>query len=462
MGPPQHRRGDKRKKSIARKRARHSENETEEVQRWGELHDSVVEKILSYIPVPKLLQFRSVCKHWKRMIDSPQFRCLRHQVPSTTQTSFLVLQLCFSHAYMGCDWISLHNNYFAFNSLNIRVLRIFNPLLNSWYTFPPSVLTRGEIFSRSYHRGLWCIQLLSNGGDGDMTQIMIHNPTSGWIKEVPSSINPKLKVLISLVVEKESSNFKLISSGCTIAGCTFRQEVSLHTQVYDSVTNRWKSAGNLPNPFLQFKTDGYLHVMYAVADHYVYYIVGRSRRTQAELDSSDIEVGTSEFHWNWFTNLLAFDLNDYVWKLVPGDLPFEVTRRSKIKLFERNGALVLVELAQTEEREWKMSIGWKPRIYSWDRQSSPDMLIWTEIAVTPPPTERQFQKLFYHQRGHEYAGLWAGQGDCIVFFSGTFWGHRALLYNISSRIWTVSEFGPKRPKRSKWFMPLPFDLSLNR
>ncbi|KAL2630359.1 hypothetical protein R1flu_015045 [Riccia fluitans] len=424
---------------------------------WTQLPEHIVRKISIRLPVPKLLQLRAVCKQWKQLIDSPDFPRLRSEIPSSDGTNFLLLQMNCSFLNTADDWTTLDDAEFAVHSLNIHDLCLYNPFLHNWYKLPPSILTQKEIFCRSYHRGVWSIQILSKKRkwlDDDELRILVHHPTSGWKREIPNTFGPKLRTLLSLVVDNETNNFKLITTGCAETECSCTPASCVHTQVYDSVSHRWTTAGNLPTSVLLFKTNGRSNVMHIVIGHQVYYMISRiSRAFRPSIEPPDDQ---SRHTWTF----LSFNLHNYCWTVIDGKMPFTDVMHFRTVAFERNEAIVVAQLTSTSSYDWRSSLGWKLRVYTWDRRRHHNVLTWREVPVCPPPEDERLPKLFYRQRSHRFAGSWAGQGDFIIFVSGSCWGHRALLYNITSKAWTVTDFGPRMTKQPLLFITLPFDLTL--
>ncbi|KAL3688273.1 hypothetical protein R1sor_014582 [Riccia sorocarpa] len=428
---------------------------------WTQLPEHILRKISIRLPVPQLLQLKTVCKQWKQLLDSPDFWRLRSEIPSSEETNFLVLQMNCSFLNTADDWITLDDTEFAVHSLNIHDLSMYNPFLRNWYRLPPSTLTQREIFCRSYHRGVWCIQVLSKKRkrlDDDELRIEVHHPTSGWRREIPNTFGPKLRILLSLVVDNETNNFKLITTGCADSEWTCTHASCVHTQVYDSVSQRWTTAGDLPTSILLFKTNGRFNVMQIVIGHRVYYMVTRVSTEFAASNPLD-EAPDDDSQLTW--TFLSFNLRDNRWTLIDGRIPFTDVMHFRTITFERNEEIVVAQLTSTSSYEWRSSLGWKLRVYTWDTQRNPNFLVWREVPVCSPPEDEGLPKLFYRQRSHRFAGSWTGQGDFIIFVSGSCWGHRALLYNITSKAWTVTDFGPRLTKQPLLFITMPFDLTLN-
>ncbi|OAE29223.1 hypothetical protein AXG93_969s1060 [Marchantia polymorpha subsp. ruderalis] len=329
------------------------EEERAEVEIWSQLDvdGRLLGMILARLPVPKLLQFRTVCKDWKCLIDSSYFSEIRRQVPSCVKVNFLVLELRYPQGYVDqFDRLPICPQYCAVN-INCKNLRMYNPVLDTWYTGP--------------------------------------------------CFNTNLKVIPA------------------------EQLIAIPT----------------------------------VIGHCVYYFLGCRRLEEriyspdspAEIEDLDCSAVWNEFH-------ISFDWKKSSWTKVAGNLPHGLSTHFGVITFERNGSIVLADLTRTDDSAWKESLGLKLRLNSWNPSVNPDSITWTEIPVSVLPKDEDFQELFSDQEGISYAGCWRGHEDHLIFFSGVLWSHRALVYNITSKEWILSEFGPKTSTSIERFLSLPVEI----
>ncbi|BFI34348.1 hypothetical protein MPTK2_4g23260 [Marchantia polymorpha subsp. ruderalis] len=437
-----------------------------DVKIWSQLHahDGLLEMILARLPMQNLVQLKIVCKQWKSLIDSPYFSMIRRKVPNSVKTNFLLLELVYRFGRIkNMEWIS-NPLYLCADNVNCTKVQIYNPLLNRWYSRPVSFLksTNKKFFLQSRHKE-WHLLYVGVTKHPEASGLLVCRPSSESISEIsPSSdliVMPNLKGILSLAVDEETSSFTLISVAmhCSERGCPCREIVSLHTELFDSVSKQWK-AGPCFHTDLKVKPCVQCIAMPIAIGHCVYYFLssGHLQDWIGEFESS-AELQNWDFDVEWNGPHLSFDWKENSWKVLAGNLPQGLATFQNITMFERDGSLVLAELTRTEDADWRTSLGWKPRIYSWNPSITPDSIIWTEIPVSVPPNEEDFQELFHHQKGRRYVGSWNGQGDHIIFLSSLFWSHRALVYNMTTRKWTVTVFTSEGPTTSevKRFIPVP-------
>lgn len=58
--------------------------------KWYDLHEDILERVLARIPTSSFFQFRSVCKGWSSLIDSPSFMKACSEVPSRRPWFYMV------------------------------------------------------------------------------------------------------------------------------------------------------------------------------------------------------------------------------------------------------------------------------------------------------------------------------------------------------------------------------------
>ncbi|BBN09846.1 hypothetical protein MPTK1_4g23170 [Marchantia polymorpha subsp. ruderalis] len=444
------------------------EEERAEVEIWSQLDvdGRLLGMILARLPVPKLLQFRTVCKDWKCLIDSSYFSEIRLQVPSCVKINFLVLELRYPHGYFNqFDRLPLCPQYCAVN-INCTNLRMYDPVLDTWYRGPSSFLTSTghKLYLQSHHKDYQLLYVvLENGREG--SGLLVCRPTSGSISE--RSLNsdrliamPRLSGLLSLVVDEQTSSFRLISVAlhCSEIACPCKETLYFHTEILDSESNEWK-AGPFINTNLKVIPAEQLIAIPTVIGHCVYYFLG-CRRLEERIYSPDSPAEIEHFEcsavWNEFH--FSFDWKRSSWTKVAGNLPHGLSTYLSVNTFERNGSIVLADLTRTDDSVWKTSLRLKLRLNSWNPSVNPDSITWTEIPVSVLPKDEDFQELFSDQRGISYVGFWRGHEDHLIFFSGFLWSHRALVYNMTSKDWTLSEFGPKTSTSLERFLPLPVEM----
>ncbi|KAL3700833.1 hypothetical protein R1sor_018855 [Riccia sorocarpa] len=93
---------------------------------WSQLPDSLVERIISKLPIINLFRFRTVCKKWNGFLTNPGFLSTCSNTPQVGPWFLL-----FTRANGLVCFIS------RFNALGTMTLVVCNPLTNSWRELPP-------------------------------------------------------------------------------------------------------------------------------------------------------------------------------------------------------------------------------------------------------------------------------------------------------------------------------------
>lgn len=364
---------------------------------WSELPDELVDRVLACLPIPLLLQLRCVCKRWNSLITSAHFLKLQ-AAASYSGPHFLVFEL------------QKPNSWGAYDAR-----------LQNWYTVPLDPLEGEIVMSLASDGGLLCKVVRSNWIQGP-TCIVLSNPVTKCRRILPMTrvhLNPTwIPSLVVLVVDQARNSFKVVvagSKGCPHGPLNCLCRV---TEVYDSISDRWETTGELPLGYVLLDPPSYV-----VCGGHIYCIASRFEE---------------DF------NLVAYDLERKVWNEIPLQMPN--LRKSQLLLFERRGALVLVQLARG-------SYG-VPEIYSWKPGCSAAGE-WSPVNVLLPRNGRRFEELF---RADPDLAC-GGKGD-LIFFVSHKWD-RAWLYDMSHRTWTITpmsrflKLGHKPP-----LLAVPFDFNL--
>ncbi|KAG6548051.1 hypothetical protein Mapa_010485 [Marchantia paleacea] len=391
---------------------------------WKSLPDEVVEKVLFHLPARKLLQLRIVCKRWLLLIDSPSF-----DTACTCRPAFLVTG---EHS----------------TGERLPTAFVYNTYLNRWYTLPvSSPRFKDRVCDESSLLGLHAFQSWKSGEFRRVGGIRVFNRVTGTtLRELPASsvcrngdvIHPWTGS-VSLVVQ--GSSYTVISAGCQRkcdeegCSCAARCDSGLptHTQVYDSVSNKWEAAGEIPWLKFRFMHEPYGNgqVVMAACGRFVYHVV-------------IVGQGPGQDY-----RLVSFDLKRRVWIVVPGFLPAEIRRKKLTTLFERRGSLVLVLRHDLEDADRMRSGHWAPDVFSWDVTLSPDVQTWAEVYLSHPPTnlvflpDEELAEDDYASYLFRYKIWCLGKGDHLMFVCDPAWGSQVLVYDMFVRAWTLTNFGVK-------------------
>ncbi|CAM6107411.1 unnamed protein product [Calypogeia fissa] len=175
---------------------------------WENLGPDMLMKVLAHLPSPSCLRFRTVCKGWKIIIDSPQF-----------------LDFC-SEMWMERPW------FLVFQRLEIDAVHMYDPRDRKWYTFPLSFLPI-PVCGRAAAGSLLCVE---EREDTFFKALYICDPLAKtWIKLPPMMEETYWRSRsVTLMVDEFVGAFKVL------VGCNFR------LQVYDSLSTSWDGLGQAP------------------------------------------------------------------------------------------------------------------------------------------------------------------------------------------------------------------------
>ncbi|CAM6085147.1 unnamed protein product [Calypogeia fissa] len=361
-----------------------------DASRWGELPDELVDRVLACLPVPLLLQLRCVCKRWNSLITSAPFLKLQAAAPYSGP-HFLVFEL-----QKPSSWGA------------------YDARLQKWYTVPLDPLEGEIVMSMASDGGLLCKVVRRNWMQGP-TCIVLSNPVTKCRRKLPNTkfhVTPTwIPSLVVLVVDQATNSYKVVVAGSK--GCPHGVNCMCRvTEVYDSISDRWETTGNLPLGYVLLDPPSY-----AVCGGHIYCIASRFEE---------------EFI------LVAYDLKRKVWNEIRYQ-PMLNLPKSQVVLFERRGSLVLVHLAGV------------PKIYTWKPGCHGE---WTEVNALLP-RNRMFEDLFRSDPDLACGG----KEDLIFFVSHKC--RRAWLYDISHRTWTItSESKFLKVDHKPPLLGVPFDFNL--
>lgn len=182
----------------------------EEEALWNE----EVEGILAdKLPVPVICQLRCVCKRWS--------------------------------SWRGGGRIERPNLVFSDNDRASAAT--YSPTLRRWYRLPlynlrPSLqFWKGDVYLVAADGGLLCYMVGFASPQKDVKFIIVNPIANTWRQLPPLAAKPPL--VCGLHVDKLRGTYKLILAGESL---TFNEEEARATHLFDSVTEEWKSGGDLP------------------------------------------------------------------------------------------------------------------------------------------------------------------------------------------------------------------------
>ncbi|KAG0562923.1 hypothetical protein KC19_9G183200 [Ceratodon purpureus] len=189
---------------------------------WSDLPLEMLEQVLSYLLVPDLYRYRTVCKRWDRLICDPKFGSLCAQNAAKREASLIVM----TYSIRGMGHLG-----WCFLDVNAR----------QWYVFKDDGQSNPRYFARTFpvrmDGGLVCQYDLWSD------RIVVYNPMSQTHREVPT-VPPKCLA--------PSYNFREVIFVVDIITQSFKIFLfySSHPHdlknvlklIYDSVTNEWKTS----------------------------------------------------------------------------------------------------------------------------------------------------------------------------------------------------------------------------
>ena len=217
---------------------------------WGGLPSEIVEQVLSFVPVPDLCRYRTVCKAWNRLICSPKFAAVHVHNTAKSRDAMSFIVMSYSRRFTDCQKSGKTHNRWCVLDLNTK----------RWYTVKYNNLYRFKNDSdiKALDGGLICQYLETKS---QANSIIVHNPLANTAKVLPTApdhVTSQSFPELSLVVDNTSHSFKVIlinhsfNDKDTLENHRMSPEFQSLIQndpfvrVYDSETNEWKSMKNPP------------------------------------------------------------------------------------------------------------------------------------------------------------------------------------------------------------------------
>ncbi|KAG0605184.1 hypothetical protein M758_9G037900 [Ceratodon purpureus] len=182
---------------------------------WSDLPLEMLEQVLSYLPVPDLCRYRTVCKRWDRLMCDPKFGSLCAQNAAKREASLIAMRYS-THETRHGGW--------CFLDVNAR----------RWYVFKED----GQGIRRNFPRG----NVRMDGGlvcqyDLRSDKIIVYNPISQTYRKLVST--SKYFSDLTLVVDNISQSFKIFLINNPEKYHSF---LNVPFKVYDSVSKEWKTS----------------------------------------------------------------------------------------------------------------------------------------------------------------------------------------------------------------------------
>jgi len=202
-------------------------------QLWSMLPEELVDRVLAFLPIHSLFRARTVCKRWSSIVFIPEFVDLRAKLSE-----------------VGCTEDSY---YLMFPSYGENLdCSAYYPSSGHWQSLPSLSFLPAQV--KTIRQGAGGLLLVL---DNRTWVFHVCNPfTKSW-REIPrlTHIGKECQTASAMVAAKDSKSYKIIAAGIA------------HTQVYDSMTNKWTVSSGFPGhlEILMFRRAVCRGILYIVA-----------------------------------------------------------------------------------------------------------------------------------------------------------------------------------------------------
>ncbi|KAG0610475.1 hypothetical protein M758_7G068800 [Ceratodon purpureus] len=188
-----------------------------DADRWSSLPPHLIEKILAWLPIPSFLRFRTVCKTWNKLLQSPGF-----------------LRECYDVPSQGPWFLMFKNDHY-------REAATYNPSLDCWHPIPLLIASApGQIsFHVAAAGGLLCYYA------AECDSVVVCNPLTRCWRKLPPTLRIQFFQPVGMVIDRATQQYKVVVAGiwATYGACYPTAEV------FDSTTNTWTITSNTPPNF---------------------------------------------------------------------------------------------------------------------------------------------------------------------------------------------------------------------
>ncbi|XP_024379969.1 F-box/kelch-repeat protein At5g15710 [Physcomitrium patens] len=201
---------------------------------WGALPESLLELILTHLPLPNLLQMRAVCRKWNSLVQTPRFldaqRCTSTQCQSYVLTVSEPAFSAFSFYQKGPE---LH--YLRSSSLYCQVSR-------TWFNLSLDFLPFADLYVTSVGGGLVCFVAYKGKANRTNREVVIGiaNPASRTWRLLPSwgDNTPcrNLPNFVAMVVDNFTRKYRVVAVDYD----------RITTYMYNSAHMSWTKSKDVP------------------------------------------------------------------------------------------------------------------------------------------------------------------------------------------------------------------------
>nr|PNR45486.1 hypothetical protein PHYPA_015257 [Physcomitrium patens] len=201
---------------------------------WGTLPEPLIELILAYLPLPKLLQMRSLCRKWNCLLQSPNF--LDAQRRTAAQCHFYVVTVsepafsAFSYYQKGPE---LH--YLRSSSLYCHTSQ-------TWFNLSLNFLPFSDLYVTSVGGGLICFVAYMGKSNVTTREVVIGiaNPATRTWRLLPrwedNTVCRNLPNFVAMVVDNFTRQYRVVAIDYDKT-CTY---------MYSSVSMSWAESKDVP------------------------------------------------------------------------------------------------------------------------------------------------------------------------------------------------------------------------
>lgn len=321
---------------------------------WGDLPEELMDRVLAWLPPVCLFRLRGVCRRWHSVLNERGFLNLLSQLPS-------------------------HGPCFLMSQKNGETWQtaVYSHPMNSWHSLPLTFIPRKAHSLIASAGGLLCF----TGLEGRHDHLFVCNPLRKEFKFLPVMHHSRQLGFVHMVVDKKVRCYRIITTG---DGSYTGSNRAMPTEVYDSKSDSWAVYDSMPV--------GNLHSLKSAFCNGRLYCLTLSP-----------------------CGLVAFDINQGVWKSIPVRMP-----RSLLDAFlvsGDSGCLLLVG------RVGLYSVHQSMRIWELDQR----LMDWVEIGRMP---HLMFKALL---KSSAESFQCFGHGSYICFSAQK--QQRWLMYDLCKKVW---------------------------
>ena len=195
---------------------------------WDSLPNDLQDRILSKVEFRGLFRFKVLSKSCKGYVESEAFSQWR-RVTSSSEGLFTAINYYIKDKAWRCTGFDLQSKAW-------KTLPPFSP------TLPTPEAELFKEYSVCGHGGLICANIAKLPKKGEL---VVFNPMTRKTFALPPLLNPRIPVLVHMLVDSKTKSYKVMVAGSSTAS---DEHLSKKMEVFDSKTSKWIEAVDLPGP----------------------------------------------------------------------------------------------------------------------------------------------------------------------------------------------------------------------